>query len=93
MPAVNRSLPEIIDFCRNFEQNLKAIEEKANTLSSLGGQIESALNNTNFATKASGTVSSTAKKVIAAVQQGEERIRQMQRTAEDQLEQLRAFER
>ncbi len=93
MPAVDRDLEAIIAFCGRFNGNLKNIEDKAGTLRSLGGQIESALYNTQFATNASGTVADTAKKVLTAVQQGEQRIRQIQARAEQQLAERQQFER
>ena len=84
MPAVDRDLEAILEFCVSFRGNLSKIESEANTLQSLGGQIESALYNTPFATNAAGTVGDTAKKVMAAVQQGEQRIRELQRRVEQQ---------
>lgn len=91
MPSVDRDLEAIVDFCKRFSGNLSKIESEANTLKSLGGQIESSLYNTPFATSASGTVGDTAKKVMAAVSQGEQRIREIQRRAEQQIEERDRF--
>ncbi len=93
MAKVDRDLEAIIEFCKNFNSNLQSIESAAGNLQSIGSQIESSLYNTKFATNASGTVGATAKKVISAVQQGEERIRQIQRRAEQQLAEREQFER
>lgn len=93
MAGVNRGLLEIIQFCKDFNANLQNIQSAAQDLQRLGSQIETGLNNTKFATNASSTVGETAKKVLAAVDQGEERIREIQRRAEEQYEQLKQFER
>lgn len=93
MPTVDRDLEEIVEFCKRFSQNLSDIDSKASDLNRLGGKIESALYNTRFATNASSTVSSTAKKVQAAVAQGEQRIREIQRRAEVQIEERNRFDR
>ncbi len=94
MPIVDRnSEMVIIEFCRKFNANLQKIEDKANTLRSLGGRIESALYNTQFATNASGTVSDTAEKILTAVQQGEQWIGQILARAERPLMEEQQFER
>lgn len=94
MPAVDRDLEEIIEFCKKFDSEvLQVIEENASSLSTLSGNIESALYNTQFATKASGTVKETATKLKSAVAQGEQRIREIQKKAEADLERSKTFER
>ena len=93
MANVDRDLGAIFELCKKINSNLQSIECSAGNLQYLGSQIESSLYNTKFATNASGTVGATAKKVISAVQQGEERIRQIQRRAEQQLAEREQFER
>lgn len=93
MAKVDRDLEAIIEFCKSFNSNLQSIEGAAGNLQSIGSQIESSLYNTKFATNASSTVGQTAKKVLAAVSQGEERIREIQRRAEQQLAERQQFER
>lgn len=86
MPSVDRDLEEIVDFCKKFSANLGKIGDEANTLQGLGGQINSALAGTQFATRSSEAVARTAKQVKNAVDQGEERIRELQRKVEQEIE-------
>lgn len=86
MPTVDRDLEEIVDFCKKFRANLEKIGEEADTLQGLGGQINSALAGTEFATRSSDQVASTAKQVKNAVDQGEARILELQRRVERQIE-------
>ena len=91
MPTVDRDLEEIVKFCKKFSVNLEKISQKADTLQNLGGQIDSSLAGTEFATRASSTVSSTAKQVKNAVDQGEARIRELQKRVEAQIEERDRF--
>lgn len=94
MPSVDRDLEQIIEFCRRFDSEvLQVIEEHAGTLSTLSGNIESALYNTKFATNSSGTVRDAANKLKNAVNTGEQRIREIQRKAEEDLARQKEFER
>lgn len=94
MARVDRDLEEIIEFCKNFSsQVLQVIDGHADTLSGLASNIDSSLSGTKFATKSSEAVSTTAKKLKVAVDQGEQRIREIQRKAEADLEKQRQFER
>lgn len=94
MPSVDRDLEAIIEFCRKFDSDvLQKFEEQAAKLSSLSGNIESALYNTKFATNASGTVKDAATKIKNAVNTGEQRIREIQKKAEADLERQKGFDR
>lgn len=86
MPSVDRDLEEIVNFCQRFSANLERIGEEANTLQGLGGQINASLSGTEFATRSSDAVASTAKQVKTAVDQGEQRIRELQRKVEQEIE-------
>lgn len=91
---VDRDLEEIIEFCKSFNsQVLQVIEGHTNTLSGLAARIDSSLEGTKFATKSSEAVSTTAKKLKAAVDQGEQRIREIQKKAEADLDRQKQFER
>lgn len=90
---VDRDLEAIVKFCKNFNSNLSEIEGKAQELNTLGSNINTSLANTKFATNASSAVETTAKKVITAVQQGSQRIREIQRRAEEQIAERDSLER
>lgn len=93
MPAVKRDLDDILDFYKKFESLLQQISSEADNLLSIGGQIESTLYNSPFATKKAAIVAETAKKVKSAVAQGEERVRQIERRVQNQIQERDSFER
>lgn len=85
MARVDRDLEEIVEFCKKFSANLERISAEAGNLQNIGGQIDSSLEGTEFATRASSTISSTAKQVKNAADQGEARIKELQKRVENQI--------
>ena len=49
MAKVDRDLEAIVEFCRKFSSNLEKISSEADSLGSIGGQIDSSLSGTKFA--------------------------------------------
>lgn len=89
MAEVDRDLEAIITFCRLFEEKyLSGIEERAQILKQESANTTTTLGNTKMSTKASEKLSAGAEKLLQAVNQGEVRIREIERQAKEQLDEL-----
>ena len=94
MAKVDRDLDAILDFCTNFRIiYLEPMRTEANNLVSIANNINSTLGGTAFATKSQEGVLDMAKKIKAAVDDGEERIRELERKVNDQRSRGEEFTR
>ena len=79
---VERDLEKIQEFCQNFQKEcLKPLREKADELNGLAGRITSALSGTDYATK-----------IQDAVDQGEQRIREIEQRVQEQINKRKQLE-
>lgn len=89
MSGVDRDLEEIIKFCKSFNSGyIEELKNNANRLKVLASSAQTSLGNTEFATDSSEKLLEAAGKMLKAAVTGEERIREIQRIAEQQLEEL-----
>lgn len=92
MADVDRDLEEIISFCKRFRSEyLDVLNREGQKLKGIAGDITATLRGTSFATSSSAKVEETADKVLKAVSQGEERIREIERKAEQELAELENY--
>lgn len=83
---VNRDLERILEFCQSFQSEcLKPLKSKADELNGLSGKITSALSGSDYATDKSKAVKDTAIKILSAVEQGEQRIREIEQRVQEQI--------
>ena len=93
MAEVDRDLEEIIRFCKQFDsQYLSTLKENANKLKKISASAQSSLGNTEFATKSSEKLEEAADMLIKAAQSGEERIREIERKTQQQLDEKKRIE-
>lgn len=91
--AVDRDLEKILEFCQNFENDcLKPLKSKAEDLNNQAGKITSALSGTDYATNKSRAVKVTADKILSAVEQGEQRIREIEQRVQAQIQKRKQLE-
>ncbi len=90
---VKRDLEKIQEFCQNFQKEcLKPLREKADELNGLAGRITSALSGTDYATNKARAVKETATKIQDAVDQGEQRIREIEQRVQEQINKRKQLE-
>lgn len=93
MAEVDRDLEEVISFCRKFDSEyLSTLRENAGKLKQISSSAESSLGNTQFATSASEKLTEAAEALVKAAQGGEERIREIERRAKQQLDEKERIE-
>lgn len=93
MAEVDRDLEEVIRFCKQFDSEyLSTLRENANKLKQISSSAESSLGNTQFSTKSSEKLTEAADMLLKAAQSGEERIREIERRAQQQLDEKERIE-
>ena len=90
MAEVDRDLNEVINFCKQFDsQYLDTLRENANKLKQISSSAEASLGGTSFATGSAEKLMEAAEGLLKAAASGEERIREMERKAQQQREEER----
>lgn len=93
MAEVDRDLEEIIKFCKQFDsQYLAVLRENAGRLKQIAASAEASMGNTQFATSSSEKLSEAADLLLKAAQGGEERIREIEKKAQQQLDEKERIE-
>lgn len=93
MAEVDRDLEEVIRFCRRFDKEyLSVLRDNAGKLKQISSSAESSLGNTQFATDSSEKLTEAAGALLKAAQSGEERIREIEKKAQQQLEEKERIE-
>ena len=95
MAEVDRNLVELLEFYKRFEKEyigeMKDLAQKLNVASS--SATATLGSGTKVSTKASEKITEAASKIKNAVNLGEERVRELERKIQEQLERLQDFER
>lgn len=93
MAEVDRDLEEIISFCRKFDSEyLSTLRDNAEKLKRIASSAGSSLGTTQFATSASEKLTEAAEALLKAAQNGEERIREIEKRAKEQLDEKERIE-
>lgn len=91
---VDVDIEQVIQFCHNFEQGyINPSLDVVSDLKQAASSINSGLRGTAFATKSSEEVIGMANKLQQILDQGDIRIRELERKANDDLERGKAFTR
>ena len=95
MAEVDRDLEVIIEFCKNFDKEyLQVLEANAQRLKQAASSVTATLGSgTMMSAKASEKITDAATKLLKAADQGEQRIREIQRKAQEDLARLNEIER
>lgn len=90
---VDIDLETVIRFCENFEkQYLEVLHENANKLRTAAGSASATLGSTGMATKSSAELEAVALAISRATAAGEERIRELKRKAQTELDDVQRIE-
>lgn len=91
---VDVDIEEVIEFCQRFEKEYIAPSlDVVSLMKNIANNIDSGLRGTNFATTSSSQVIEMAKQLETILDQGDQRIRVLERKAQDDLDRGRAFTR
>ena len=90
---VDIDLETVISFCDKFEKEyLNELHANAGKLKIAAGSASGTLGNTDMATNASQKLEKMAEAIFKASQVGEERIRELRRKAQQELEEKNRIE-
>ena len=91
---VDVDIEEVIDFCHRFEREfIIPSEEEVGRLKKIADGIDSGLRGTKFATTSSAEVLAMAKQLETILDMGEQRIRVLERKAQNDLDRGKEFTR
>ncbi len=91
---VDVDIDQVIDFCKRFESEyISPAQSETQTMKQIASGVESELRSTAFATKSSEKIMEMAQKLETILDQGEVRIRELQRKAIDDKERGEEFTR
>lgn len=91
---VDVDIEEVIQFCQRFEKEyINPSLDVVSNFKKVASNIESGLRSTAFATRSSEKVLTMANQLQKILEQGEQRIRELEKKASDDLERGREFTR
>lgn len=94
MARVDRDIDTIIAFCKTFQSKyIDAMTQHAANMQKLATEINGTLNGTPFASNSQMAVMNVAKKMQTALYDGEARIRELERNAQNDRARGEEFER
>lgn len=91
---VDVDIEEVIEFCQRFEKEyINPMADVVSQMKTIASGIDSGLRGTKFATTSSSQVLEMAKQLEQILDQGDQRIRVLEKKAQDDLDRGRAFTR
>lgn len=91
---VDVDIEEVVRFCQNFEKEyINPSLETVSNFKKVAYNIDSSLRGTAFATRSSERILAMANQLQKILDQGEQRILELERKASDDLERGREFTR
>ena len=95
MAEVDRYPEKVVEFCKKFEKEyLSVLRENARKLKMEASSVTATLGSgTMMSTKASEKMTEAADKMLKAAEEGEQRIREIEKKAQEQVDHLEQFGR
>ena len=91
---VDVDIEEVIEFCQRFEKEyINPSADVVSQMKNIASGIDSGLRSTKFATTSSSDVLTMANRLEQILDQGEQRIRVLEKKAQDDLDRGKAFTR
>ena len=91
---VDVDIEEVIEFCQRFEKEyINPSADVVSKMKNIANSIDSGLRGTKFATTSSTEVLTMANKLEQILGQGEQRIRVLEKKAQDDLDRGKEFTR